>query len=151
MVARMGRGGTVAVVDFGQAFDFQAFGNLQEGGEVFLVDGHLPLVHEFQEGFHFVVADIPEEDDGMPVGGVVQHGLKVGGAGREDHFVGLQLKPVACQRHIHEGLVVQQLLKHGQEVVLVVVPTEAILLGQLCLLGIHFEDRVKERRVPRQS
>jgi len=59
---------------------------------------------------------------------VVEHALEVGGAGREDHLVGLQVEPVAGDGDIDKGLVVEEVFKDGEKVVLVVVPSQAVLL-----------------------
>jgi len=77
-----------------------------------------------------MIADVPEEDDGVAVRRVVEHGLEVGRAGRQDHFVGLELDSVAGQGHVDKGLVVQEVLEDAQQVVLVVVPSQAVLLRQ---------------------
>ena len=124
-----GRGRRRRVIDLGQAFDLETLGHLEEGAEVLLVDRDLPAVHELKKGLHLVVSNIPQEDDRVSVRGVVQERLKVGRAGGQNHLVGLQLKAVAGQGHVHEGLRVQEVLEHGQEVVLVVVPAKTVLLG----------------------
>ncbi len=66
----------------------------------------------------------------MPVGGVVQHGLEVGRAGGEHHLVRLELQPLAGQGDVNEGLRVEEVLEDGKQVVLVVVPPQAVLLGR---------------------
>ena len=119
----------VGLVDVGQTLDLEALGHLEEGGEVLLVHGHLAAVHKLQQGLHLLVAHVLEEDDGMLVGCVVEHGLEVGRAGRQHHFVGLQIEAVAGQGDVHEGLVVEKVLEDGEQVVLVVVPAQAVLLG----------------------
>ena len=65
----------------------------------------------------------------MSVGGVVKHGLEIGGAGGEDHLVGFHVEAFTGDSDIDEGLMVEEILKDGQEVVLVVVPSETVLLG----------------------
>ena len=47
---------------------------------------------------------------------VVEHALEVGGAGREDHLVGLQVEPVAGDGDIDKGLVVEEVFKDGEKV-----------------------------------
>ncbi len=66
--------------------------------------------------------DVPQEDDRVPVGGVVQHGLEVGRASGQHHLVRLQLEPLAGQGDVDEGLRVEEVLEDGEQVVLVVVP-----------------------------
>ena len=78
-----------------------------------------------------MVTDIPQEDNGMPIGGTIEHGLEIGRAGRQDHFVGLQLKAVTGQCDIDKGLVMQEVLKNAQQVMLVVVPPQTVLLRHL--------------------
>ena len=126
-----GGGGGVVVADLGQPLDLEALGHLEEAVEVLLVDGDLAAVHELEQGLHLLVADVAEEDDGVPVGGVVQHGLEVGRAGREHHLVRLQLHPLHGEGDVDEGLGVEEVLEHGEQVVLVVVPPEAVLLGEV--------------------
>ena len=116
------------LVHVGQTLDLQAFCHLEQGGEVLLVHRHLSSVHELQQGLHLVVADVFEEDNGVFVGSVVEHALEVRRAGRQDHLVGLQVQPVARDGDIDEGLVVEEVFKDGEEVVLVVVPAQAVLL-----------------------
>ena len=118
----------VVLVDVGQTFDLEAFGHLEEGGEVLLVYGDLAPVHELQQRLHLLVADVLEEDHGVLVGRVVEHGLEVGRAGREHHLVRLEVEPVAGQGDVHEGLVVEEVLEDAEKVVLVVVPAQAVLL-----------------------
>jgi hypothetical protein len=55
--------------------------------------------------------------------------VEVGGAGGENHLVRLQVQPLAGQGYVDEGLVVEEVLEHGEQVVLVVVPPQAVLLG----------------------
>ena len=43
--------------------------------------------------------------------------------------MGLELDALHGQGDVHEGLVVEEVLKDAQEVVLVVVPPQAVLLG----------------------
>jgi len=68
------------IVDICQAFDLEALSHFKKRREVFLVHGNLASVHELQERLHLVITDILEEDNGMFVGGVVEHALEVGGA-----------------------------------------------------------------------
>ena len=81
----------MTVADLGQSLDLESLCDLEEGGEVVLVDGDLAAVHELEEGLDLVEPDVPQKDDGMAVGRVVQHRLEVGRAGREHHLVRLQL------------------------------------------------------------
>ena len=116
------------LVHVGETLDLQAFCHLEQGGKVLLVHGHFSSVHELQQGFHLVVPDVLEEDNWMLVRCVVEHALEVGRAGREDHLVGLQVEPVAGDGDIDEGLMVEEVFKDGEKVVLVVVPAQAVLL-----------------------
>ena len=116
------------LVHVGKTLDLQAFRHLEQGGKVLLVDGHFSSVHELQQGLHLVVPDVLEEDNWMLVRCVVEHALEVGGAGREDHLVGLQVEPIAGDGDIDEGLMVEEVFKDGEKVVLVVVPSQAVLL-----------------------
>lgn len=54
--------------------------------------------------------------------------LKIGAASGQDNLVGLQVPSLRGKRDIDQRLVVQQTGEHGDEVGLVVVPTQAILL-----------------------
>jgi hypothetical protein len=119
------------IVDLGQAFDLETFGNFEEGGKVLLIDGHFTPVHELEERLHFVIANVTQEDDWVSVGSVVEHRLEIGGASGQDHLVGLELKTVTGEGDVDKGFMVQEVFEDTQEVVLVVVPPEAILLRHL--------------------
>ena len=120
--------GRLTLAHIRQAFDLQALGNLQERGEILLVNGDFAPVHELQESLHLVVSDIFEKDNWVLVRSVVEHGLKVRGAGRQDHLVGLQVQSVAGDRDIHESFMIEKILEDGKEIVLVVIPAETVLL-----------------------
>ena len=115
-------------VHVGETLDLQAFRHFEQGGEVFLVHRHFSAVHKLQQGLHLVVSDILQEDNWMLVWSVVEHALEVGGACREDHLVGLQVEPVAGDGDIDEGLMVEEIFKDGEKIVLVVVPAQTVLL-----------------------
>ena len=116
------------LVHVGKTLDLQPFCHFEQGGKVFLVHRHFSSVHKLQQGLHLVIPDVLEEDNWMLVWCVVEHALEVGGAGGEDHLVGLQVEPVAGDGDINEGLMVEEVFKDGEEVVLVVVPPQAVLL-----------------------
>jgi len=122
------------LVHVGQTLDLQAFRHLEQGGEVLLVHRHLSSVHELQQGLHLVVADVFEEDNGVFVGSVVEHALEVGRAGGQDHLVGLQVQPVARDGDIDEGLVVEEVFKDGEEVVLVGVNVSLLRAAGMTML-----------------
>ena len=119
------------LIDLGEALDAQALGHREHGGKVLLIHGHLAPVHELQQRLHLLVADVLEKDNGMLVGRVVEHGLEVGRAGGQDHLVGFQVEAVAGNRDVDKGLVVEKVLEDREQVVLVVVPPQAILLRDL--------------------
>ena len=81
----------LTVADLGESLDLESLRDLQEGGEVVLVDGDLSAVHELEERLDLVEADVAQKDDGVAVGRVVQHRLEVGRARRQHHLVRLQL------------------------------------------------------------
>ena len=118
----------VGLVDVGQTLDLEALGNLEEGGEVLLIHGDFAPVHELKKGFHLVIADILQKDDWVLVRSVVEHGLKVGRACRQHDLVSLEVEAIASNGHIHKGLVIEKILKDGEEIMLVVVPAEGIVL-----------------------
>ena len=120
--------GRMTLAHIRQAFDLQALGHLQERGKILLVNGDFAPVHELQESLHLVVSDIFEKDNWVLVRSVVEHGLKVRGAGRQDHLVGLQVQSVAGDRDIHESFMIEKILEDGKEIVLVVIPAETVLL-----------------------
>ena len=124
-----------------QALDLQAFGYFQQGRKVFLVNGHLAAVHELQQSFHLVVANIFEKDNRVLVRSVVEHRLKVRRAGGKNHLVRLQVQPIAGNRDIHESFMIEKILEDGEEIVLVVVPAETVLLGLTGCGDSHGEAR----------
>jgi len=129
------RGCAICVRHLSQALDFESFRYLQKGREALLIDGYLSSVHELQECLHLVVANISQEHDGMTIGRVVEHGLEVGRARREHHLVRLQLQSLARQGDVHEGLSVKQILEDGEKIVLMVIPSQAVLLRRQTRCG----------------
>jgi len=123
-----GRHGVGRLIDVGETLDLETLGNLEEGGEVLLVNRHFSTVHELEESLHLVVADVLEEDYRVFVRGVVEHALEVGRTGGQDHLVGFQVEAITGNGHIHKGFMVEEVLEDRQEVVLVVVPAQAVLL-----------------------
>ena len=54
----------------------------------------------------------------------------------------LEVEAIASNGHIHKGLVIEKILKDGEEIMLVVVPAETILLGLGWVLNSsHGEER----------
>lgn len=72
--------------------------------------------------------DILEDDDRVLGRVLFQEGLEVGGAGGEDHLVGLARLSVAGEGHVGEGFLVAQVLERGDHVGLEIIPAEAELL-----------------------
>ena len=120
----------------GQSLDLQPLCGLEEGRELILRHVHLPGVHELQDGREVLEGHVLEDDDGVLGGVLLEQGLEVGGAGREDHLVRLAGLAVAGQGHVREGLFVAEVLEGGDHVGLEVVPSQAKLL--LVTLS-HFE------------
>jgi len=113
---------------FRQSLDFESFRRLEESGE--LVLGHVDFagVHELQDGCEVLEGDVLQNDDGVLGRVLLQQGLEVGRAGREDHLVGFAGLAVAGQGHVGEGLLVPQVLEGRHHVGLEVIPTQAKLL-----------------------
>lgn len=118
----------MTLADICQAFDLQALGYFQQGRKVLLVDRDFSAVHELQQSFHLVVANIFEKDNRVLVRSVVKHRLKVRRTGGQDHLVCLQVQAVAGNRDIHESFMIEKILEDGEKIVLVVVPAETVLL-----------------------
>lgn len=51
--------------------------------------------------------------------------LKIWTAGRQHHFMSPQQLSLDCQGDVDEGLVVQQLIKHREQIALMIVPPQA--------------------------
>jgi len=64
----------------------------------------------------------------MRTGILEKERLEVGGTGGQHHLVALDRSAVDGQRHVREGLRLQQLLEHGQQVAPVIVPAQTVLL-----------------------
>ena len=109
-------------------FDAQGLGRFEEGGDVLLLDVDLAAVHELEDGADLGVLDVLEDDDGVGTGVLQEQRLEVAGTGGQHHLVALDRRAVDGQRHVGEGLRLQQLLEHRQQVRPVVVPAQAELL-----------------------
>lgn len=134
-------------------FNLKAFGRLQQPTELCVLDPHLTLVHELDDGAQITEAHVFEDDDRMP-GRVVdeqrpevrraggQHNLQIPESSRCSipetfklssrlgYLVGAYATSLVCarQRHVHEAFVAQKLRAHAQKVGLVVVPAQAVVL-----------------------
>jgi len=64
-----------------------------------------------------------------------EEGLKVGGAGGQDHLVAFDGRVVAGQCDVTERFGLEQVVQHGQQVVAVVVPAKTEHLRQRIHLG----------------
>ena len=104
--------------------------------QLLLLNVDLSLVHVVQDGPDLLVLDVLEEDDGVLARVLHEELLEVGAACREDHLVAFDGGAVAGQGHVAEGLGLQQVVQDRQQVVPVVVPSQAKHLGQ----RIHFRD-----------
>jgi len=112
-----------------EALDAQRLRRVQQRGQLLILDAHLALVHELEQRAQFAELDVLEDDDGVLVGVAHEQLLEEGGARRQDDLVRAQRVTFARQRHVHQQLVVQQLAEHAQQVVLVVVPAQAVPLA----------------------
>jgi len=85
-----------------QAFHFESFRRLEEGWELILGNVDFSSVHELEDGGEVLEGDILENNDGVLGRVLLQEGLEVGRARRQDHFVGLAGLAVAGQRDVCE-------------------------------------------------
>lgn len=132
-VVRQGQFGQVGQVwDVGrvlrEAAHLEQLGRVEEAGEVLLTDVDLASVHEVEDVSEFGQSDILEDDDGVVVGVRGEEALEVGGAEREDEFVGAQELPLRGQRHVDQLLVLEQRHEARRHVRVELVPAQSELL-----------------------
>lgn len=84
----------------------------------------LPPVDELEDKVHLRLGDVPHDDDGALGARLVEDPLEVSGAGGEHHPVGSKGAAFAGQGHVHEELLVQELVKEVPETLDVGVPAE---------------------------
>lgn len=93
----------------------ETFGGLEQRRQLTVLDVHLALVHELDEGAQLAEPDVLQDDDGMPAGMVDEQRLEVGGAGGQDYLVGAYRVALrAGQRHVDEALVPEKLAEYSQ-------------------------------------
>jgi len=101
---------------------------LDEGLKALLRDADLSAVHKVHDGLHHPAPEILEDDDRMLAGRLREDALEEGRAGGEDHFVGPDRGLRADKSHVHQRFGLQQCVEGSQDVVLVIVPAQAVVI-----------------------
>ena len=127
-----GGAGTPAAagVVLGETFHFEVFRHGEEGVEVFLSHIHLAVVHEIEDAHQVAVLDALHVEQRMFVPVPPENGPEEGGAGREDHFMRLDLVVVTGEGDVEKVFILAEFAEGAGDVRLEVVPTKTELLGR---------------------
>ena len=93
----------------------------------------LTVVHVSEDVLEVLGRDIPQDNDGVGRGGrrpLEQRTEKIG-TGGQDELVSSDLRSVTDEGHVHEVVLVPQLLECGHHGLMVVVPAQTKLLFRI--------------------
>ena len=100
----------------GQTLDFEIFSHSQESVELLLSHVDFSLIHEVEDTDELLVLDPLEVEQGVLVWIAPQHISEEGGAGGEDHFVGVHLGIVTSKRHVEKVFLFPEISEGGAHV-----------------------------------
>lgn len=111
-----------------QALHLQHLRGLQQTAQLLVRHVHLAAIHVLQDRLDFRELDVLQHHDRVAALQVGEQALEVSRARDQDHLVALDGAAVRGDGHVGEGLILQQLVEHVEEVRAMVVPAEAVLL-----------------------
>lgn len=88
---------------------------------------YFSFVHEIHDGLNFPSTEILKNDDGMLARIFREDTLEKRRAGAEHDLVSPHRRLGADQRHVYQSLCLQEGVEGGQDVTLVVVPSEGVM------------------------
>jgi len=118
---------------FSQTLHLEALSSFQKLRQLILCDIDLSGIHKFQYGCQVLKWDVLQDDDRVLSGVLFEQSLEIGGAGGQNHLVGLAALSVAGEGHVTKRLLIPQMFEGGNHVGLEIVPSQTELL-----LVIHF-------------
>lgn len=111
-----------------QAAHLQRFGGLNQRMQSLLRHADLAAIHEIDDGLHHPAAKVLQHNHRMLARRVGEHALEERRARGQNDLVRSDARLGADERHVDERFGLEQRIEGAQDVVLVIVPPQAVML-----------------------